>query len=173
MDRYEGFREFLRARQMALMRTSYLLCGDAHQAEEMLQSVLVRVAGNWRRIAAEGNPEAYVRRSLVNEHISWWRRQRRALTFAPPSRAGRDPGDESVRRIVLWQALARLTPRQRAVLVLRFYEDRSIQETAGLLGCSPGTVKSQTSHALGRLRAVAPELADLSYDTDPAPQEAK
>lgn len=135
MDRYEGFREFLRARQMALMRTSYLLCGDAHQAEEMLQSVLVRVAGNWRGIAAD-NPEAYVRRALVNEHISWWRRQRRALAFTGPPRTGRDPGDESVSRIVLWQALARLTPRQRAVLVLRFYEDRSVQEAADLLGCS-------------------------------------
>nr|WP_062334853.1 SigE family RNA polymerase sigma factor [Herbidospora sakaeratensis] len=172
MDRYEGFREFLRARQMALMRTSFLLCGDAHQAEEMLQSVLVKVAVNWRGIARD-NPEAYVRRALVNEHISWWRRQRRNLTFTGPPRTGRDPGDESVSRIVLWQALARLTPRQRAVLVLRFYEDLSVQEAADLLGCSPGTVKSQTSHALGRLRALAPELADLMDGSDSAPQEAK
>ncbi|WP_066374447.1 sigma factor-like helix-turn-helix DNA-binding protein [Herbidospora mongoliensis] len=94
--------------------------------------MLVRVAGNWRRIAAAGNPEAYVRRSLVNEHISWWRRQRRNLTVAGAARQSRDPGDESVSRIVLWQALSRLTPRQRAVLVLRFYEDRSVHETAGL-----------------------------------------
>ncbi len=75
---YEGFKEFLRARQPALMRTSYLLCGDPHQAEDLLQTVLVRVAGNWRRLARDGNPEAYVRRALLNEHISWWRRHRRA-----------------------------------------------------------------------------------------------
>ncbi|GAA0968793.1 SigE family RNA polymerase sigma factor [Acrocarpospora macrocephala] len=166
MDRYEGFREFLRARQQSLMRSSYLLCGDPHQAEDLLQTVLIRVARNWHKLAKDGNPEAYARRALINEHISWWRRHRRHLPLMGPPKASHDPSVESVNRLALGQALDRLTPRQRAVLVLRYYEDRSVQETAELLKCSPGTVKSQTSHALGRLRVLAPELADLLNDAD-------
>ncbi|MEV4106525.1 SigE family RNA polymerase sigma factor [Nonomuraea sp. NPDC049695] len=170
MDPYEGFREFVRGRQHALMRTAYLLTGDAPQAEDLLQTVLMRTARHWRKLARDGNPEAYVRRALVNEHISWRRRRRatETLTAHPPETApGADPGDESLHRMALQRALMRLTPRQRAVLVLRYYEDRSIDETADLLGCSPGTVKSQTNHALGRLRALSPELAELLHDVDP------
>ncbi|MGW0806507.1 SigE family RNA polymerase sigma factor [Nonomuraea sp. NPDC002799] len=169
MDPYEGFLEFVRERQQALMRTAYLLTGDAPQAEDLLQTVFMRTARHWRKLADSGNPEAYVRKALVNEHISWRRRRRvETLTASPPETwAHPDPGDESLRRMALRQALLRLTPRQRAVLVLRFYEDRSVDETAGLLGCSPGTVKSQTSHALGRLRALAPELAGLLHDVEP------
>ncbi|MET7331598.1 SigE family RNA polymerase sigma factor [Nonomuraea sp. NPDC005650] len=169
MDPYEGFKEFVRGRQHALMRTAYLLTGDAPQAEDLLQTVLMRTARHWRKLAKDGNPEAYVRRALVNEHISWRRRRRaETLTALPPeTEPGPAPGDESLHRMALQRALLRLTPRQRAVLVLRYYEDRSIDETADLLGCSPGTVKSQTSHALGRLRVLAPELADLLHDVDP------
>ncbi|MER6950038.1 SigE family RNA polymerase sigma factor [Nonomuraea sp. NPDC000554] len=174
MDPYEGFREFVRGRQQALMRTAYLLTGDAPQAEDLLQTVLMRTARHWRRLAANGDPEAYVRKALINEHVSWYRRRRGRVetpTAHPPeSGRGRDTGDESLHRLALRDALLRLTRRQRAVLVLRFYEDRSIEETAYLLGCSPGTVKSQTNHALGWLRVLAPELADLLRDADP--QEA-
>ncbi|WP_043623837.1 SigE family RNA polymerase sigma factor [Nonomuraea candida] len=168
MDPYEGFREFVRARQRSLMRTAYLLTGDAPQAEDLLQTVLMRTARHWRRLSG-GNPEAYVRRALVNEHISWRRRLRAETPTASLPETGQqgDPGDESLTRMALQRALMRLTPRQRAVLVLRYYEDRSVEETAGLLGCSAGTVKSQTSHALGRLRALAPELAGLLRDVDP------
>ncbi|MFI6326118.1 SigE family RNA polymerase sigma factor [Nonomuraea sp. NPDC050556] len=165
------FVEFVRSRQQSLMRSAYLLTGDAHQAEDLLQTVLTRVARHWRKLAKDGNPEAYARRSLINEHISW--RRRRRFTDVPsaslPER-GYDSGDQSLHRITLQEALARLTPRQRAVLVLRFYEDRTVEEAADLLGCSEGTVKSQTHHALGRLRALAPELAELLHDADP--QEA-
>ncbi|MBB6351235.1 SigE family RNA polymerase sigma factor [Nonomuraea muscovyensis] len=169
MDRYEGFREFVHGRQQALMRSAYLLTGDASQAEDLLQTVLMRTARHWHRLAGDGNPEAYVRRALINEHVSWRRRLRRrpeTPTAHPPDR-GRDRGDESLHRLALQEALMRLTPRQRAVLVLRYYEDRSVEETAALLGCSAGTVKSQTSHALGRLRVLAPELADLLNAVDP------
>ncbi|MEO3793505.1 SigE family RNA polymerase sigma factor [Nonomuraea sp. B10E15] len=168
MDRYESFLEFVRARQQALMRTAYLLTGDAPQAEDLLQTVLMRTAGHWKRLSG-GNPEAYVRKALVNEHISWRRRRRaETLTAVPPeAELVPDPSDGSLRRLTLQRALMRLTPRQRAVLVLRFYEDRSVEESAHLLGCSAGTVKSQTSHALGRLRTLAPELANLLRDVDP------
>ncbi|GLW11491.1 DNA-directed RNA polymerase sigma-70 factor [Microtetraspora sp. NBRC 13810] len=175
MDRYEGFREFMGARQQSLMYSAYLLTGDAHLAEDLLQSVLVKVARHWPRIARSGNPEAYTRKALINEHISWWRRRRSAeFPREDPPDEGHDPGDATLHRLALQRALARLTPRQRAVVVLRFYEDRSVAETADLLGCSTGTVKSQTHHALGRLRALAPDLAHLLHDTDaPAAEEIR
>ncbi|MEV0589559.1 SigE family RNA polymerase sigma factor [Nonomuraea sp. NPDC050310] len=169
MDRYEGFREFVGARQQALMRSAFLLTGDAHLAEDLLQTVLTRVARHWRKLARDGNPEAYARRALINEHISWRRRRRPDIPTAHPPERGRDPGDDSLHRIALRQALARLTPRQRAVLVLRFYEDRTVEETADLLGCSSGTVKSQTHHALGRLRVLAPDLAHLLAPVETTP----
>lgn len=174
MDRNDDFRGFVEARQQALMRTAYLLVGDIHLAEDLLQTVFAKVARHWSRVARDGNPEAYTRRCLVNEAVSW--RRRRQWYAESPSAHPPEPvraGDEvdALHRIVLRRALAKLTPRQRAVIVLRFYEDRGVQETAELLGCSPGTVKSQTSHALGRLRAQSPELADLLSDIDPINQE--
>ncbi|WP_433221023.1 SigE family RNA polymerase sigma factor [Microtetraspora malaysiensis] len=167
MDRYEGFREFVGARQHSLMYSAYLLTGDSHLAEDLLQNVLVKVARHWPKLARSGNPEAYTRKALINEHISWRRRRKSAeYPQEDPPEQGHDPGDDTLHRVALQRALARLTPRQRAVVVLRFYEDRSVEETAGLLGCSTGTVKSQTHHALGRLRSLAPELAHLLHDTD-------
>ncbi|MEV3987085.1 MULTISPECIES: SigE family RNA polymerase sigma factor [unclassified Nonomuraea] len=167
MDKYEGFREFVSARQQALMRTAYLLTGDAHRAEDLLQTVLTRIARHWPKLAKDGNPEAYARRALVNEHVSWLRRRRTDILTSSPPEPAYDPESAGLHRMVLQQALVRLTPRQRAVLVLRFYEDLSVEETAEALGCSPGTVKSQTHYALGRLRVLAPELADLLSEIDP------
>ncbi len=133
-----------------------------------MQTVLVRVAGNWRRVARDSNPEAYVRRALLNEHISWWRRHRRALAQPVPPKVIHDPGEESVNRIVLWQALTRLTPRQRAVLILRFSTRIAASgETGELMGCSPGTVKSRDQpRARRRLRGARAELAGLLDDTE-------
>ncbi|MFF5210390.1 SigE family RNA polymerase sigma factor [Streptosporangium sp. NPDC000396] len=167
MDRYDGFREFVHARQQSLVRTAYLLTGDAHLAEDLLQSVLVKVAGHWPKLLKQGNPEAYTRKALINQYISWRRRIRKEFPSADPPEHGHSHDDSTVNRIVLCQALARLTPKQRAVIVLRFYEDRSERETADLLGCSLGTVKSQTHHALGRLRVLAPELAHLLDEVKP------
>ncbi|MFC6083619.1 SigE family RNA polymerase sigma factor [Sphaerisporangium aureirubrum] len=160
MDRFEGFHEFVRARQQSLMRTAYLLTGDAHLAEDLLQTVLTRVAAHWAKLADGGNPEAYARRALVNQTISWRRRKRVELPGAElPERAesGQSHDEATVRRIALHHALAQLTPKQRAVIVLRFYEDRTEHETAQLMGVSIGTVKSQTHYALSKLRALAPQ----------------
>ncbi|WP_329085063.1 SigE family RNA polymerase sigma factor [Streptosporangium sp. NBC_01469] len=159
MDRYEGFQEFVRVRQQSLMRTAYLLTGNAHLAEDLLQTVLVRVAAHWAKIA-DGNPEAYARKALVNQTISWRRRKQVELPGAElPERAesGQSHDEATVRRIALRHALAQLTPKQRAVIVLRFYEDRTEHETAQLMGVSVGTVKSQTNYALSKLRALAPQ----------------
>ncbi|MEU0485395.1 SigE family RNA polymerase sigma factor [Streptosporangium sp. NPDC006013] len=160
MDRYEGFHEFVRARQQSLMRTAYLLTGNAHLAEDLLQTVLIRVATHWAKLADGGNPEAYARKALVNQTISWRRRKQVELPGAElPERAesGQLHDEATVRRIALHHALARLTPKQRAVIVLRFYEDRTEHETAQLMGVSIGTVKSQTNYALSKLRALAPQ----------------
>jgi RNA polymerase sigma-70 factor (sigma-E family) len=157
----DSFRAFVRARSAALGRSAYLLTGDRHLAEDLLQTALYQAARRWGRITAAGDPEAYVRRILYTTHVSWWRRRRvtEAYGVELPDVVAR--ADDPELRLALAQALARLTPKQRAVLVLRFYEDLSESQTAAMLGCAVGTVKSQTRHALGRLRVLAPELVDL------------
>lgn len=160
MDRDAGFLAFVEAHQRPLMRLAYLLTGEVHLAEDLLQSVLVRMIGRWSKLRHIDRLDAYARRTMVNQYISWRRRRGsdEVPSAVPPDRAY-SPEDSAVLRIVLRQALMRLTPKQRAVLVLRFYEDRTEREVADLLGCSLGTVKSQTHHALARLRVLAPELA--------------
>ncbi|MFI7705694.1 SigE family RNA polymerase sigma factor [Nonomuraea sp. NPDC049480] len=164
MDGHDGFREFVLARQQALMRTAYLLMGDAHLAEDLLQSVLTKVVGHWPKLSRDGNPEAYTRKALVNQYISWRRRPRPELPSADPPERSASYDEATLDRIVLRQALAKLTRKQRAVIVLRFWEDLTEAQTAEALGCSIGNVKSQTHHALARLRALAPELADLHIE---------
>ncbi|MEV0632310.1 SigE family RNA polymerase sigma factor [Nonomuraea wenchangensis] len=160
MDRHEGFREFVLARQQALMRTAYLLVGDRHLAEDLLQSTLTNVARHWHKLAAGGSPEAYTRRALVNQYISWRRRPRFEVPSAEPPEQGVSYDEATLDRVVLRRALAKLTRKQRAVIVLRFWEDLTEAQTAEALGCSLGNVKSQTHHALARLRALAPELSE-------------
>ena len=158
----EGFREFVRARLPKLSRAAYLLAGGHAQAEDLLQSSLIKVALNWSRIRKAADPEAYVRRMLYHEHVRTWRgrRWREHSTAELPERGGVDESDQTVLKLALQQALAKLTNRQRAVIVLRYFEDLSEADTAQIMGTSVGTVKSQTSHALGRLRKLAPELAE-------------
>lgn len=163
MDPYDGFDDFVVARRVPLSRVAFLLTGDHHLAQDLLQVALSRVASHWRRLR-DGAPEAYARRIMVNELTSWRRRRRYHERPVDKVDDGALPGDLSasvVRRVVVGHALAQLTPKQRAVLVLRFYEDLSEAATAEALGCSVGTVKSQTHQALARLRTLAPELADL------------
>ncbi|MBO3748368.1 SigE family RNA polymerase sigma factor [Streptosporangiaceae bacterium NEAU-GS5] len=177
MDRYDSFREFVTAHQQSLMRTSYLLTGDAHLAEDLLQSVLLKIVGRWQRVLRTERPEAYTRKALLHEYVSWRRRlSSRELPSAdlpdlgPPGWPGSGE-DATVVRVMVREALMRLPPRQRAVIVLRFFEDRTERETAELLGCSIGTVKSQGHHALTRLRALAPHLAPRFPDPDFSPEQ--
>jgi RNA polymerase sigma-70 factor (sigma-E family) len=162
----QEFAAFARAWQPRLLRSAYLICGDIHMAEDLLQSALVKVATRWSRLR-DGQPEAYARAVLYRDAVTWWRRHRREVTVASPPepRPATDgaavDGDEVAQRIVLARALGRLTPKQRAVVVLRFFEDLTEARTAQVLGVSVGTVKSQTAVALRRLRELAPELSHV------------
>ena len=150
----EGFAEFVVARQAALLRTAYLLTGHAQDAEDLVQTTLVKVVPQWRRI--RDNPEPYVRRVLVNENVSRWRRRRwrEHSTDELPETLAAEP--DVVELMAVRDALATLALRQRAVLVLRYYEGLSEAEIAEQLSISPGTVKSQARDGLARLRAVLP-----------------
>jgi RNA polymerase sigma-70 factor (sigma-E family) len=161
----DGFREFLAARQAHLLRAAWILTGDAHLAEDLLQTALVKVLPRWERLERDGALEPYLRKTMVNTATSWWRRKWHGELPSgnvPGPASGRDPGwdpgggiaaFEAVEdRAVLGAALRALPPRQRAVVMLRYYLDLSEAETAALLGCSTGTVKSQSSKALATLR---------------------
>jgi len=156
------FSEFVRSRTPALLRTAFLLTGDRHLAEDLVQDALARTHRALRRLADEGHFEAYTRTAMYHLQVSRWRRRRVAESLpgelAEVAESGSDHAARVDLQISLHQALGRLTARQRAVLVLRYFEDRSEAEAAELLGCSTGTIKSQTSKALARLRTVAPEL---------------
>jgi RNA polymerase sigma-70 factor (sigma-E family) len=155
------FVAFVQAQQHRLLRSAYLICGDHHLAEDLLQGALVKLGLRWSVVRA-GDPLAFVRTVLYRDAVSFWRRHRRErLTPDHPEVARPDPSDESSTRLVFAAALRQLTPRQRAVLVLRYLEDHTEARTAELLGVSVGTVKSQTSVALRKLRELAPELRDL------------
>ena len=163
MEQPESLSDFLSARGPALSRTAYLLTGRHDQAQDLLQTALAKVIPRWNRIVG-GEPEAYVRRVMYHERISRWRARRYAEHPVPEVRDERGYGDEAdnaERRVMVAQALARLTAKQRAVVVLRYFEDRSESEAAAVLGCSIGNVKSQTAKALAKLREVAPELLEL------------
>jgi RNA polymerase sigma-70 factor (sigma-E family) len=140
-----------------LLGTAYALTGDRGLAEDLLQTALLKTYRHWSQVRRSDRPESYVRRVMANQRISWWRRRRVAESgTAVPDRAGPVPYPVE-ERDELWRALHELPPRMRAVLVLRYFEDRSEAEIAGLLGCSAGTVKSQAARGLDRLRDVLTE----------------
>jgi RNA polymerase sigma-70 factor (sigma-E family) len=149
-----SFDDFVRARADALMRYAYVLTGDPHDAADLLQESLTRVRAAWPRVIDKREPEGYARTTMARLHITLWRRRRRERLMAvPPERAytderfGRADGDDG-----LWDALGALPRKQRAVLVLRYYESLSDAEIAEVLGISRGTVRSQASRALEKLR---------------------
>ena len=158
MDREVELREFVAARGAALSRAAYLLTGDHQAAEDLVQETYVVLVRRWQKSGAV-DPEAYVRRILYSRFVDGWRRRRLwELPWAsPPDVAGGDEVGAVSDRLTLREALTRLTPRQRAVLVLRFYEDLTEVQSAAVLGISPNTVKSQTRVALQRLRELAPD----------------
>lgn len=178
-DSEKDLREFVANRSPALLRLARLLSGgDQYAAEDLVQNALVKVAARWHRIE---EPEAYVRQVLYRQQISRWRlrwRQRELTVAAPPDLATSDGAGAADMRIVIRQALARLTPRQRAVLVLRYFEDLPEADVARLLGCSVGTVRSTTHRSLAKLRRLCPELltsypsSDIAHPQDFSPMEA-
>ena len=157
----EDFADYVRARQQRLLRAAYLVCGDEHLAQDLLQGALVKLALHWPKVRDE-HPDAYVRRILYRDAVSAWRRRRHEVigadvAFAAATAPERVEG--RIDRIDLMRALDQLAPRQRAVIVLRYFEDRSEREIAETLGVSTGTVKSQAHDALRRLREIVPDLS--------------
>jgi RNA polymerase sigma-70 factor (sigma-E family) len=160
-DREADFTAYVRARQASFARFAYLLTGDPHSAQDLVQSALAKVYGKWDHISAVESPDAYVRKVMVNEHTTWWRRQWRhrertdselIRVMEPPAAA--QPTHDSD----LWSHVRNLAPQQRAAVVLRYYEDLSEAQTAEILGCTVGTVKSHTSRAIRSLRATMKEV---------------
>ena len=155
MDREREFRDFVNARWPSLVGTAYLVTADRGVAEDCVQEALARVHRRWRVLREDGEPVAYARRAVLNAALSWRRRRRIAevpLDASVDPAAPEDPAwavDPE-----LMAALRSLPPRMRAAVVLRFLEDHSEAETAALLGCSVGTVKSATSRGIARLREV-------------------
>ncbi|MGO4257312.1 SigE family RNA polymerase sigma factor [Marmoricola sp. RAF53] len=155
-DLEASFTEYVTARRHALVRTAYLLCGDEHAAEDLVQVALIKAVGHWRRIG--DHPEPWLRKVMVNDHISGWRKHRGRERLSADVPESAVPSRDRDRDLSLAAALALLAPRQRAVIVLRYYEDLTETETARVLGISAGTVKSQHRDALQRLRGVVPGL---------------
>jgi RNA polymerase sigma-70 factor (sigma-E family) len=166
------FRDFVATHSGSLLRTAYLLAGDWATAEDLLQTALTKTYLAWRRLGHIDAVVPYTRRVLVNTSTSWWRRRWHGErpTEVLPERATPDGHDERLERDALWRHVCALPVRQRAVLVLRFYEDQSEAETARLLGVSVGTVKSQCSRALSALRQrLAEQGIEAATKTAPAP----
>jgi RNA polymerase sigma-70 factor (sigma-E family) len=156
-----GFEAWAQASTPSLLRVAFLLCGQQHAAEDLVQGALEKVSTAWHGI--DGHPDAYARVVLYRLNVSKWRRRKlvEVSTHTVPDRGEADHSDRVERRLILAAALMRLTRAQRSVLVLRFYEDLSAVEVAEILRCSVGTVKSQTHKALRALRDGTPELAEL------------
>jgi RNA polymerase sigma-70 factor (sigma-E family) len=150
------FTAFVSARGQALLRAAHALCGDRYAAEDLVQTALAKAASRWSGI--RGEPEPYVRAVLYREFVSGWRKRRRraeSVVAAVPEGTGdrRDHAEATVNRLMLRDLIDTLPPRQRAVIVLRYLEDVSIEEAAQILGCSKNTIGSQTSRALAHLRS--------------------
>ncbi|MFY9892293.1 MAG: SigE family RNA polymerase sigma factor [Streptosporangiaceae bacterium] len=149
-----AFRDYVQARSRALLRTAYLLTGNLADAEDLLQSALAKTYLAWDRIEDRGALDGYVRRALVNTHISWWRRRRldEFPTDEVPDQAVADYSVSSELQESLRRAIDRLPQRMRAAVMLRYYEDMTEAEVAEILGVSLGTVKSTVSRAVAKLR---------------------
>jgi RNA polymerase sigma-70 factor (sigma-E family) len=149
-----AFRTFAVSRRPALRRTAYLMCGDWHQADDLVQTALTKLFVAWKRVRSDEQPDAYARRILtrccLDDRRRPWRRESPVEVLHDAPTATRSTEDALDLRV----ALDRLPARQRATLVLRFWADASVTETADALGCSEGTVKSQTARALSTLRAL-------------------
>jgi len=158
------FDEYAAARGSALLRLAYVLTGDRHAAEDLVQDVLATAYRKWRRVGAADDVDAYVRTMLVRRHVSWRRRRWHgevATGDALDRPASGDHVERQATHEALWQLLATLPPRQRAVLALRYYDDQSDAQVAEALGCTVSTVRSQASRALAALRLRTDVLEEL------------
>ncbi|MEY9927940.1 RNA polymerase sigma-70 factor (sigma-E family) [Catenulispora sp. GP43] len=167
MSDEEDFRQFAASRQKQLLRGAYLLCGDWHSAEDLVQTAFGLMYRSWRRIKRVEHPDAYAKQVLYRCHLSAKRKKRFATvsieSVSEPPAPGDGYGDGTT--AVLLEALADLPDRARAVVVLRFWEDYSVAQTAEALGVSQGTVKSQSSRALTLLRVrIGDSLSDIRRD---------
>lgn len=152
------FGDFVAARTPALIRVAYMLTGNQHAAEDLLQSALTKTAARWRTLRHD-DPEGYVRTVMYREQVSWWRRlgrHREVAVDPPPDRVTADLTAHADLRLSVRTAMLRLPPAQRAVLVLRYFEDLTETQAAEVLGCSVGTVRSRTHRAVSRLRELLP-----------------
>lgn len=159
----DEYATFVRARSHALLRSAYLLTGDQHLAEDLVQEALARTHRAWPRLHETGNAEAYARRIMYHVQVSVWRRRRVAEVLPgdlpePSDRPSHDDAESITQRMTVERALWSLSPRQRAVVVLRYFEDHSEAEAAEMLGLSVSTIKTQTARALEHLRKLVPEL---------------
>lgn len=155
------FEEYALARGAALIRFARLITADEHRAEDLVQEVLAKTYAAWRRIGALDQPDLYVRKMLVNANTSWWRRSvNREVAVAEPAGRGAvaDVSAQSAERDAVWRAVLQLPPRQRTVIVLRYYEDYDDATIAELMHCSPGTVRTQAKRALGKLQHLRPAV---------------
>jgi RNA polymerase sigma-70 factor (sigma-E family) len=163
------FEEWLAAREGALQRTAHLLTGDVHAAQDLVQNTLAKLYRGWDRIREVDNLDAYARRALVNEYRTAWRRPvRRAehlVEAVPEHPAPQSPTYDGSREAV-WRFVCSLPPKQRTVVVLRFYEQLTESEIADLMGITVGTVKSQSSRAIAALRARLADHPELSEEED-------
>ena len=162
----EEFIEFATVTSPRLRRTAFLLCGDWHTAEDLAQITLTKVFGSWRRISRKDAVNAYATRILVNTYLADRRRKRvgEVLTDTLPERVVQPQAPET--RMVVLDALATLPPRARAVVVLRYWSDLSVDQVAAVLGCSAGNVKSQSARALDKLRILLGEVAAETGQAD-------
>lgn len=159
----ESFDDWARVAQRRLLRSAYLLTSDISRAEDLVQEALIKAAMRWDTLA-EQHPDAWARRVIYRDYISWWRRHRREDEVADVPDVGGEVGPPGEAAAMLRDALAGLTPRQRAVLLLRYVDDLTAAQTAEVLGVTVGTVKKLGFVALARLRANAPGLSDLVED---------
>jgi RNA polymerase sigma-70 factor (sigma-E family) len=169
MDAREAdYAHFVRTRTHALLRAAFLLTGDQHLAEDLVQEALARTHRAWLRLEKPENAEAYARKVMYHAQVSFWRRPKVAEVpagdFAADPAGVDDPAEAAVQRLTLRRALLALSAKQRAVIVLRYFEDHTEAEAAQVLGISVSTVKTQTGRALERLRTIVPDLRVLTSE---------
>jgi RNA polymerase sigma-70 factor (sigma-E family) len=161
----DDYAAFVRGRSHALLRSAYLLTGDQHLAEDLVQEALARTHRAWSRLHEAGNAEAYARRIMYHMQVSVWRRRKVAVGLPGDLPDRPDPGSDDaesiVRRMAVERALRALSAKQRAVVVLRYFEDQTEAEAAEMLGVSVSTIKTQTARAFDRLRKLVPELREF------------